>query len=39
VPRAVLGPSAFAPRAVFAVGSALVHNDDVPDTGAITLPQ
>jgi hypothetical protein len=36
VPRSVLGSGAGPLRFVAAVGSALVHNDDVPDTGAIS---
>jgi hypothetical protein len=39
VPRAALGKSASAPRAVVAVGSAFMHNDDVPDAGGFALPR
>jgi hypothetical protein len=34
VPRAALGPAGVKTRVVAAVGSALLHNDDVPDAGA-----
>jgi len=39
VPRSVLGAGAGMVRFVAAVGSALAHNDDVPDAGAIALPR
>ncbi len=38
VPRSVLGPSPEKVRLLAAVGSALAHNDDVPDTGALSMP-
>jgi Complex I intermediate-associated protein 30 (CIA30) len=38
VPRSVLGSGAE-PRFLAAVGSAMAHNDDLPDTGAILLPR
>ena len=38
VPRSVVG-SAGPARFLAAVGSAMAHNDDVPDTGAILLPR
>jgi hypothetical protein len=37
VPRAVLGPAAGQTRLLAAIGSALAHNDDVPDTDAVSL--
>jgi hypothetical protein len=39
VPRSALGAGVGMIRFVAAVGSALAHNDDVPDTGAIQLPR
>lgn len=40
IPRRALGAAATAPvRVVAAVGSAMQHNDDVPDTGAAVLPR
>ena len=39
VPPSVLGTGRGPVRLVAAVGSALAHNDDVPDTGAIALPR
>jgi hypothetical protein len=39
VPRSVLGHGAGQARFLAAVGSAMVHNDDVPDTGALSLPR
>jgi len=39
VPRSVLGAGAGVLRFVAAVGSALAHNDDLPDTGAVLLPR
>lgn len=39
VPRAALGSPPGAVRVVAAVGSALSHNDDVPDAGAALLPR
>ena len=39
VPRSVLGRSGGPVRFLAAVGSALVHNDDIPDTGALSLPR
>jgi hypothetical protein len=37
VPRSALGGGSAPTRIVAAVGSALGHNDDMPDTGAIEL--
>lgn len=39
VPRSVLGAGTGVLRFVAAVGSALAHNDDLPDTGAVVLPR
>jgi len=39
VPRSALGAGPAPVRFVAAVGSAFMHNDDVPDTGAISLPR
>jgi hypothetical protein len=37
VPRSALGSGTAPLRLVLAVGSAFMHNDDVPDTGALSL--
>ena len=39
VPAAALGKGASEPRAIVAVGSAFMHNDDVPDAGGFALPR